>query len=202
MYTFKSKWSQLAAGLCFSVSLGAQDHVHGAGQLMIAQDGNTWFAHITVPAADVLGFEHAAKTTQQRDAIKALREKLKDSKNVVRFDGECSLTSYAIEMPEAGDDTHHDHGHNDDHQDAHHDADHDHNHHEHEHHDQEKGQNDYHGDVSVQYYFSCDKSVTQANVPLLTWASSITRLNTQWITEKGTSATSLNQENLIVTFQN
>ena len=58
----------------------------------------------------------------------------------------------------------------------------------------------HHGDVSVQYYFSCEKQVTQAQVSLLSWASSITRLEAQWITLNGSSATLLNQENVIVTF--
>ena len=156
---------------------------------------------ITVPAADVLGFEHAAKNKHQRDAINALRERLQDSKSVINFDGKCSLTSHDIELPEAGDASHQEHSHDDDHHDHGHDDGH--KDHEHEHdQDHEKAHSEYHGDVSVQYYFSCENPVTQAQVPLLTWASSITRLETQWITQDGASATSLNQENLIVTFQN
>ena len=88
---------------------------------------------------------------------------------------------------------HHDHG--DKHQ-------HDHDHHEHAGHDEHDHEHkgEQHNDVTINYLFSCKKNVTQVRVPMLSWATAINRLNTQWVTEKGSSATILSNEKQMVTF--
>ncbi|WP_420584949.1 ZrgA family zinc uptake protein [Ruegeria sp.] len=57
-----------------------QSHVHGTGQLGITFSGAEYSLSLTVPAADILGFEHQAETDEDRalvaGAISALSEPL------------------------------------------------------------------------------------------------------------------------------
>jgi hypothetical protein len=52
----------LMAFLCLSCqAVVAQKHVHGDGQLLIAQDQQQWQFQFILPAADLLGFEYVAE---------------------------------------------------------------------------------------------------------------------------------------------
>jgi hypothetical protein len=54
--------------------LGA--HVHGAGSLNIAIDGNTVSLGLNAPGHDIVGFEHAPSNADQRLALEMAKEKL------------------------------------------------------------------------------------------------------------------------------
>ncbi len=49
----------------------AKAHVHGAGQFTIALDGNVLEMELEIPGADIVGFEHEAKSDADKAAIKA-----------------------------------------------------------------------------------------------------------------------------------
>ncbi len=57
-----------------SVQLDA--HEHGVGKLNIAIDGKTVAMELEIPAADIVGFEHAAKTKKQKAALAKAKKTL------------------------------------------------------------------------------------------------------------------------------
>ena len=51
-------------------------HVHGAGTLKIAIDGNTVAMDFSAPANDIIGFEHPPSTAEQRAVLDAAKRDL------------------------------------------------------------------------------------------------------------------------------
>ena len=124
-----------AALLVSALPLAAQDtrqmdaHVHGTGELQIAIEGQTVAMDITVPGADIVGFEHAPGSDADHAAIDAALAQFADAFALFTVEGDagCSAVTevnhthgYGIE-----DDADHDHG---DEAHAEHDHDHDHEH--------------------------------------------------------------------------
>ncbi len=57
---------------------GLDAHVHGEGALNIAVEGKIVMIELEVPGADIVGFEHAAKSDEDRAAIEEGKAKLSD----------------------------------------------------------------------------------------------------------------------------
>ena len=102
-------------------------HVHGTGELQIAIEGQTVAMDITVPGADIVGFEHAPGSDADHAAIDAALAQFADAFALFTVEGDagCSAVTevnhthgYGIE-----DDEGHDHG-----DEAHAEDDHDHDH--------------------------------------------------------------------------
>ena len=165
-----NKITPIALGITLAVSSLAQAeegfrqhdaHVHGVVEFNIAQDGNELLMEITAPGADVVGFEHAPKTDEQKHKIEDAVARLKDANNIFTLASSAgckvehqSVTHTLGEDSHEGHDhhdheghDHHDdhkgHDHHDDHE--HHDDHKDHDHDDHEHHDDHKG-HDHHDD--------------------------------------------------------
>lgn len=51
-------------------------HHHGRGTLDMAADGTLLRANLTLPAHDVLGFEHTPTTNKEKEAVKGARQSL------------------------------------------------------------------------------------------------------------------------------
>jgi len=81
----------LLAGMGFSAY--AQKHVHGEGELLIAQEGNVLQMQFIIPAADALGFEHQATNSSDKNAINVLAQQLKNSSHAIDIKGQCILQS-------------------------------------------------------------------------------------------------------------
>lgn len=130
--------------------LGA--HEHGAGTLNIAVDGNLVSMELEVPGADIVGFEHAATTGEQKAQLAAAKEKLAAGLSLFRLPGEagCRLIDSdvdyatqdhgAVHSEEEAGEPAADHGHDHDHGHTHdgdshaagdHDGEHEHDHAEH-----------------------------------------------------------------------
>lgn len=111
--------------------LGA--HEHGAGVFNVAIEGESVAMELEAPGADIVGFEHAAKSKKDKAAIKKAKATLKDLSKVVVLPAaaECKVKKASIELvTEGGDhDKHddHDHGHEKK-AEKHDDHDHDHSH--------------------------------------------------------------------------
>ena len=88
--------------------LGA--HAHGQGKLSIALEKRTLEMELEVPGSDIVGFEHEAKTAEQKAAIAKARATL--SKPMALFKladaAQCKQTSAKVKL-EAGGDHDHDH---------------------------------------------------------------------------------------------
>lgn len=54
-------------------------HVHGLGKLDVALDGNTLTLHLDTPLVNLLGFEHAAKSAQDRQAAQKMSTQLRSA---------------------------------------------------------------------------------------------------------------------------
>lgn len=75
----------VAANPAPAAERGHGAHEHGVGQLSLAVEGNAVEVEITAPAADIVGFEHAAKTEADRAALAAAAARLKDAAGLFRF---------------------------------------------------------------------------------------------------------------------
>ncbi|MBU2582933.1 MAG: DUF2796 domain-containing protein [Alphaproteobacteria bacterium] len=63
----------------------ASPHQHGHGTLNIAIDGDKALFDMRVPGADVIGFEHAAASDQEKATLAAAKEVLGDPRKVVEI---------------------------------------------------------------------------------------------------------------------
>ncbi|MBP0596552.1 DUF2796 domain-containing protein [Herbaspirillum sp. LeCh32-8] len=53
-------------------------HVHGVGKLDVALEGNTLTLHLDSPLINLVGFEHAATSTKDKDTVEAAAKMLRD----------------------------------------------------------------------------------------------------------------------------
>lgn len=164
-------YKQLKLILLLSVgfSVNAQEHVHGQGQLLIAQEEQNWHLQLILPAADVLGFEHKPETQQQKNMIDKVAKHFEISDQVVQLKGRCQLHQTEYSLP----DQKHEH----EHEEA---EAHDHHHHVATHEDEVE-----HSNIEVDYIFSCDSPVNGVSVSLFQWAKSLQRIKAQWILKNG-----------------
>ena len=70
-----------------TVSGANQDaHVHGEGRVQIAIDGRLIFIALQSPGADIVGFEHAARSSAEKAAVATALSRLGDPLKIMRFD--------------------------------------------------------------------------------------------------------------------
>ena len=99
----------------------AAAHQHGIGHLDLVVEGNQLLLELHIPAADLLGFEHAPRTVEQHRQLDALREQLQQAQGLFGLPAaaQCSLDSVQLdsglfaEVAHSGDDGHSEHGHAD-----------------------------------------------------------------------------------------
>ncbi|WP_299687470.1 DUF2796 domain-containing protein [uncultured Vibrio sp.] len=153
-------------------------HVHGEVEVNIAQDGQELLVEVTAPGSDVVGFEHAPETAEQKKVFEQAIAQLNQPEELFSFkNANCTLEFKSVTNTLEGD--HHDHeGHEHDHDehkdhdhaehdhDGHKDHDHaehdhdghkDHDHAEHDHHDHEGHDHSEggHGEFTVEYHYQC-----------------------------------------------
>lgn len=135
-------------------------HEHGVGQLDIAFEGNQIAIELHAPGSDIVGFEYAAESSEDRAAVDAAVAKLAVPLDlfVLPEAAKCSViqASAELESEDAHDEEHDDH---DEHEEEHADDDHDkHEEHEEEHadadheeHEEESGHTEFH----AEYLLTC-----------------------------------------------
>ncbi|MBB94171.1 MAG: hypothetical protein CML68_06180 [Rhodobacteraceae bacterium] len=141
----------LAAGLAQAQDhreLGA--HEHGVGQLDIAIEGDSIVMELHAPGADIVGFEHAAESNEDKGMVKAALAALEKPLALFELpeDAGCSVVSAnaGLELEEH-DDHDEDHGHDDD-NDDHDDHDEDHAGHD-DHDDHAAGHSEFHAEYEL-----------------------------------------------------
>lgn len=84
--------------------LGA--HEHGRGTLNIAVEGNRISMELEVPGADIVGFEHVAKTRQQKTAMEKAQKQLLAPQSLFKFSNsaQCTVNSANVELEDGGHD--------------------------------------------------------------------------------------------------
>ncbi|PMO48103.1 hypothetical protein BCT09_15435 [Vibrio splendidus] len=159
-------------------------HVHGKVEVNIAQDGQELLVEVTAPGADVVGFEHAPETAEQKKVFEQAIAQLNKPEELFGFNNaSCTLKFKSVTNTLEDDhDDHegHDHaeGEHDDHE-GHDHAEHDHDDHEghdhaehdhddHEGHDHSEGG---HGEFTVEYHYQCSD------------IEKLDTVNTQWFSK-------------------
>ena len=140
-------------------------HVHGHVELNIAQDGKELLMEINAPGADVVGFEHAPKTSEQKHQLENAITTLKDVNNLFTFPASagCVALNQSVAHTLEGGDDHDEHKHHDEHDHDKHDHD-EHKHHDEHDHDEHSG----HGEFNIEYSYTC------SNI------SALKNIDTQW----------------------
>jgi hypothetical protein len=207
-----------AATVSFSLTVSAQterdldSHEHGAATMNVALEGAAIFIELDTPWNNLVGFEHAPSTDEQRALVDAALAKLEQPTELFSFNSaDCTATEMAIDNSMSDDehhddehaheehDEHHDdeeHAHKDD--DEHHDEEHAHKdddeQHD-EHHDDEEGS---HSEVRASYSFTCEdvSKLSTIDVDLLTLWSNIEDLDVQMIGPGGQSSAELSPESI------
>ncbi|MDO6559937.1 ZrgA family zinc uptake protein [Paraglaciecola chathamensis] len=173
---------------CFSAA--AQVHQHGQGQLFASQEKQDWHVQFILPAADVIGFEHAPESAEQKKALQALAKRLTMNDSVVRLSGKCTLieATHSLFAEHKDSQEHaaeHEHHEKDQHEEKHHATD------DHENHEGHAK----HTDVEVEYHFSCASSSEKLSVTLFEWLPTLNRIQAQWITDAGQGTATLTSTN-------
>ena len=92
----------LAVGLAIVASTAAAQsaHVHGEGRLNIAIDGKRIFMELESPGADIVGFEHEARSDGEKAAVKQALAQLGDPMLLMRFeaDADCEVRRASAEI--------------------------------------------------------------------------------------------------------
>ncbi|MEZ8446487.1 DUF2796 domain-containing protein, partial [Vibrio splendidus] len=108
-------------------------HVHGKVEVNIAQDGQELLVEVTAPGADVVGFEHAPETAEQKKVFEQAIAQLNKPEELFGFNN-ASCTLKFKSVTNTLEDDHDDHeGH--DHAEGEHDDHEGHDHAEHDHDD-------------------------------------------------------------------
>ncbi len=91
--------------------LGA--HAHGQGKLSIAIERRTVEMELEAPGSDIVGFEHAAKTAEQKSAVTKARGLLAKPLALFKLPDAagCRITSAKVKLVGGGDHLGHGHGH-------------------------------------------------------------------------------------------
>lgn len=157
-------------------------HEHGAGALNIAFDGNTVAMEFHAPGADIVGFEYAAESAEDRAAIDAALATLSRPLDLFALpsSAECGATgaSAALEGAEHDADADHDdHAAHDDHDD------HDHDDHKH---DDAAGHSEFH----AEYQLTCANpgAVSDMTFPYFESFPNARKLTVQIVTAAGARA--------------
>ncbi|OEE05489.1 hypothetical protein OC5_02810 [Vibrio cyclitrophicus ZF264] len=146
-------------------------HVHGKVEVNIAQDGQELLVEVTAPGADVVGFEHAPKTAEQKALFEQAIAQLNKPEELFGFNNtSCTLKFKSVTNTLEGDhDDHEGHDHAEHDHDDHEGHDHaEHDHDDHEGHDHSEGG---HGEFTAEYHYQCSD------------IANLNTVNTQWFSK-------------------
>ncbi|PJG58346.1 DUF2796 domain-containing protein [Aeromonas cavernicola] len=160
-------------------------HEHGHGQLNLVLDGEQLLIELQAPAADLVGFEHEAKSAEEKAKYAKALALLKQPDQLFRFspDAGCTLTQQEVNAAQAHHEDEHDHGH--EHEHAKEASGHD------EHHDDEGEAG--HADMGAMYTFTCrtPAKLSGLEATLFTVYPSLEKLSVQGILPTGQTAAEL-----------
>lgn len=164
----------LAATILTAGSTFASDnpgaHQHGHAELQLAIDGNQIDLIFTSPAYNLLGFEHRARTDEEKALVTQTTTWLGETPLVDTAEAGCTVMNAVVHHQAGGDDNGHDHGHAHDHDDKHED---------------ENGST--HSDFEVTQTLSCTKldASEELSTPLTERFPVIEHLSIEWVSSGG-----------------
>ena len=174
--SLKSCIVAFAAALLLAPAAGAADgehaaHVHGVGKLNVAVDGQAVEIELITPGADIVGFEHAPETTEDKAVVEGAAATLKDGEGLFAFPpaAECRLEEAEVESPLLDHDGEaaHEHG--------------------------EEHEGDAHAEFQAHYHFLCRQpdDLTHVDVRVFERFPAARELEVQAISARGQGATEL-----------
>lgn len=181
---------------------GMGAHEHGVSQLELAIEDGTLTLALRAPGADIVGFEHAARSDEDKAAVDAALSLLRQPEAVFALPeaAGCTLVEADAGLEGEGDHGHEDeHGHDDhDHDDHGHDE-HDHEAHGHEDHDHEHGAHEEHAheeghgghsEFHAMYVFTCadTAALTEIALPFFQSFPNAQEVTAQYVTDSGVGA--------------
>jgi len=162
-------------------------HVHGEGRLSLAVETKEIEIEVTLPGADVVGFEHKAETAADKKAVAAALAKLKDGGALFKFPAEagCKLEKAAAKLDGMAGEAHKAHAHKEQGHKEHGKKG-------HAHKDDHKDQAG-HGEFKAHYHFDCANTgaATHVDVGLFKAFPSLKEIDAATITAKGQGAQAL-----------
>ena len=172
-------------------------HVHGVAKLNVAIEGGTVQMELIAPGADIVGFEHAPESPQDKAAVKSATATLKDGAGLFVFPREagCQLMEAEIESASLEDD----HG-EDDHGEEEHGNEQEHGE-EDEAHGEEHAE-EAHGEFHAHYRFSCARPdrLSHVDVRFFERFPSGRQIEVQTISPRGQSAQELTASSMRLKF--
>lgn len=113
--------SILTASPALAQQRSAAAHVHGSSSLTIAAAGTTLEMRLVAPGADIVGFERAAGSADERAALAAALDRLEDPLALFLFtpDAACAVSSASVAFTAEDADGHDEDGHDHDEDEAH-----------------------------------------------------------------------------------
>ena len=170
----------LAATILTAGSTFASDnpgaHQHGHAELQLAIEGNQIDLIFTSPAYNLLGFEHRARTEEQKALVTQTTSWLGETPLVDTAEAGCKVMNAVVHHQAGGDDHGHDHGHAHDHEDKH---------------ANENGST--HSDFEVTQSLSCSRldASEVLSTPLTERFPEIEHLDVEWVWSGGQGAQEL-----------
>lgn len=76
-------------------------HVHGVGKLDVALEGNTLTLHLDTPLINVVGFEHPANSSKDKDTVRAAAKTLREAGRMFATDAAAQCKPAEIQLESA-----------------------------------------------------------------------------------------------------
>lgn len=168
----------LAAPLPTLAADNPGSHQHGHAQLQMAVDGEHVDVFLVSPAANLVGFEHAPRTNEQRQQVQQLRTWAAGTPMVNTVAGTCTVRQADVHTawPPSEDMHHHEHDHG------------------HSHEQQEQG----HADLEISQMLDCPglSAETELEAMLMAQFPAMEQLDVQWVGPQGQGGARLTPEQI------
>lgn len=168
-------------------------HEHGVGSLNIAIDGKSVFMEFFAPGADIVGFEHEAKSDADKEKVDAALKVLNTPLDlfVPSPDANCSVVSAKAELEG---DTHKEHG-NDEHDHSEHKG------HEKRDHDDHNDQVENHTEFQATYALTCENPTAMREINFSYFDSfpNAQEVEVQLVTASGAKAYEVEKDSPLLT---
>ena len=159
-------------------------HVHGLATLTLALENQSLEIEFESPAANIVGFEHKAKSAKEKQAVKAAEAILESPATLFTFAGTgCQLKEVEVDISGLMEEEHDDHGH----------------HHDHHHSSHDDHRDDSHSEINAHYHFTCNgaKQLESVSTTLFSQFPGIETINAMWVTDTRQGSTLLNSDSTL-----
>ena len=145
-------------------------HVHGLATLTLAMESQSLEIEFESPAANLVGFEHKAKSPKEKKAVKSAEAILQKAADLFVFSSaSCQLKEMEVDTSGLMEDSHSDHGY----------------HHNDHHSSNYENEDDGHSGIKALYRFTCNgaKQPESVYTKLFVLFSDIEAINATWVSD-------------------